>query len=143
MLLAAPRSKTTHMRRVATQAATTYATLHPMVVNIVIEELGGAMRLAAIAILFLFVSLNGVQAQWCENDCVRLCGLTAAAPSECIAHYSCSQYAGRACAPKGTVERRARSNQSGGHLSFEACMRRGTSAGWGTAETSAYCNSHR
>lgn len=111
------------------------------------------MRLFILIILSSFVWLGSAQAQqarWCARDCVRLCRLTAKAsgtPSaRCIAHYACSQYKGRPCAPRSTVERRARAynaSRRGGHLSFQQCMRRGTRAGWSNAQTATYCNTHR
>jgi len=100
----------------------------------------GMRAVIAAAIISFTTAITASSAPWCANDCISLCKKTAPNAAECIANYNCSKYPASPCAGAGAVDKRAKSyKSSGGGLSFDACMRRGTKAGWGDAETARYC----
>jgi hypothetical protein len=101
-----------------------------------------------VSCILISVSVPASAQAWCEQDCRSLCAKTSASPADCIAHYQCSQYAGRPCAGAAAVAARAKQyNRSGGAPAasdscprgFDACFKQSVGAGWETGRAAAYC----
>lgn len=95
--------------------------------------------------LVLIATAANAQSNWCANDCVSLCRKTASSVQACVEQYRCHNYPKAPCAGTAVVNARAQKYNaqragSGGTMSYQACLARGTRAGWGTAETAAYCS---
>lgn len=101
--------------------------------------------------LFIGSSMPAAMARdWCANDCISLCKKTAVTQSwqACVEQFQCTKrFPPSPCAGSAGVAQRAvqyRAGRSGsGPMTFDACLQRGIRAGWGAAETSAYCQAQR
>jgi hypothetical protein len=95
-------------------------------------------RVAVLAAFTGFFTVQHADARcWTYGDCARKCARTwrqfdYASARDCVARFPCSQY-----------PRQCSGSSAGGGSSFNACLKRGERAGWGAAETAAYCSRHR
>lgn len=97
------------------------------------------------SIVFVVTLFSGQAFAWCNTDCEGLCRATAGkgmsySVESCVQKYECQKYAGQRCEPAQMQARARRINGGGSGGGFQACMDRGTRAGWGVAETSGYCS---
>ncbi len=107
------------------------------------------MRRILFAAAVLSWAASSAHAQWCDKDCESLCRATAGRGwqggnvAACVQHFNGPQYAGHPCAGPARVAARAKQiNSGGGPRNFNECLQRGVKAGWGAAETNAYCSRH-
>lgn len=106
-----------------------------------------ALRALTLTLCIVFSGSSAVARDWCASDCISLCKKTAAAAGwqACVEKFQCTTRPSSPCAGPARVAQRAAeyraANPKGGatRMTFDACLQRGVRAGWGAAETSAYC----